>query len=65
MEIYTYRLLFERGWNRCGTFYYKPDLERSCCKLYTPRLEADKFVPRRDQIKALRRIIPLAFEAVE
>jgi arginyl-tRNA---protein transferase len=28
----------ERGWRRCGTYYYKPNLLKSCCKLFTHRL---------------------------
>jgi len=61
METYTYELLMERGWRRCGTFYYKPNLENSCCKLFTHRLPVAKFKPKKDQKKALKRLIALAY----
>ena len=65
MEPYTYELLMERGWRRCGTYYYKPNLQKSCCKLYTHRMEARLFKPKRDQKKAIKRVIALAYEKVE
>ncbi len=65
MEPYTYELLMERGWRRCGTYYYKPDLPQSCCKLFTHRLEVEKYKPKKDQKKALKKIIAIAYEKIE
>lgn len=39
----TYQRLINRGWRRSGCFLYRPNLIRSCCKLYTIILDADKF----------------------
>ena len=65
MDSYTYELFMERGWRRCGTYYYKPNMAKSCCKLFTHRSEAAKFVPKRDQRKAIKRVIMLAYDKVE
>lgn len=51
----------ERGWRRCGTYYYKPNLVKSCCKLFTHRLEVAKFKPKKDQKKAIKKVITIAF----
>ena len=64
MEPYTYELFIERGWRRCGTYYYKPNIEKSCCQLWTHRMYADKFKPKKDQKKAIKKVIALAFEKV-
>lgn len=29
-----YKDLMDRGWRRCGCYYYQPNLEKSCCKWY-------------------------------
>lgn len=65
MDSYTYELLIERGWRRCGTYYYKPILNKSCCKLFTHRMEANRFKPKRDQKKAVKRVIMIAYDRVE
>jgi arginine-tRNA-protein transferase len=65
MEPYTYQLLMERGWRRCGTYYYKPNLQKSCCKLFTHRLEVQKYKPKKDQKKALKKVIAIAYEKIE
>ena len=61
MVNYTYQLLMEKGWTRCGTYYYKSNTNKSCCKLYGHRLEVARFVPKKDQKKALKKIISLSF----
>jgi arginyl-tRNA--protein-N-Asp/Glu arginylyltransferase len=45
----------EKGWRRCGEYYYKPDMEKSCCQLNTIRLEAEKYVPNKKQRKIMGR----------
>ena len=47
--------MMDRGWRRCGTYYYKLDFEKSCCQSYTIRLEADKFQISGSQKKILKR----------
>jgi arginine-tRNA-protein transferase len=31
MTVGDYQKLMDRGWRRCGTYYYKWDLASSCC----------------------------------
>ena len=44
MGVDDYQLLMDRGWRRSGSYYYKSDLELSCCLLHTIRLKARDFV---------------------
>lgn len=62
MQTYTYELLMEKGWRRCGTYYYKPDLAKSCCKSFTHRLDVTGYRPKKDQKKALKKLIALAYD---
>ena len=39
MKCETYSALMDNGWRRCGTYYYKPNLFKSCCKMYTIRCD--------------------------
>jgi len=55
----------ERGWRRCGNYYYKPNLNKSCCQLFTHRLEVEKFRIKKDQKKTIKKVITLAYEKVE
>jgi arginine-tRNA-protein transferase len=55
----------ERGWRRCGTYYYKTDLTRSCCKQWTLRQDATKFRIKKDQKKTVRKIFDLIFGVQE
>lgn len=57
MHPYTYQLLAERGWRRCGTYYYKPDIKRSCCKLWTHRMDVNGFKIKKDQRKTVRSVV--------
>lgn len=45
----------DKGWRRCGEYYYKPDMEKSCCQLNTIRLEAEKYKPNKKQRKIMNR----------
>ena len=65
MHPYVYQLLIEKGWRRCGTYYYKPDLQKSCCKLWTHRQEVSKFAIKKDQKKVMRKIFKLGEEKAE
>ena len=65
MLPYTYELLMERGWRRCGTYYYKLDLARSCCKQWTIRQDATKFEIKKDQKKTVRKMLELAYDYTE
>lgn len=56
MHPYTYQVLAERGWRRCGTYYYKPDIKNACCKLWTHRMDTNKFKIKKDQRKTVRQV---------
>ena len=34
-----YQKMMDRGWRRCGEYFYKYDLEKSCCQPLTIRLD--------------------------
>ena len=36
-EPETYEKLMNKGWRRCGTYYYKFDFKTTCCLAYTIR----------------------------
>ena len=38
-----YEKMMKEGWRRCGDYTYKPNLSKSCCKLYTIKLDVEKF----------------------
>lgn len=52
----SYKKLIDRGWRRSGHYVYKPNLARTCCMLYTIRLDADAFVPDKAQRRALNKL---------
>ncbi|TBU33230.1 arginine-tRNA-protein transferase [Dichomitus squalens] len=55
MGCRVYQEMMDRGWRRSGTYYYKPDLRRSCCPQYTIRLDAIRFNPSKSQRKLINR----------
>lgn len=54
----------ERGWRRCGTYYYKLDLSKSCCKQWTHRLNVNNFKIKKDQKKTIKKMITICYEAI-
>ena len=50
-EMYE-RLMF-CGWRRCGTYLYKKDLQKCCCKLYSMRLDVERFKINKDQRRVM------------
>ena len=63
MHPYVYQLLAERGWRRCGTYYYKPDLKKSCCKLWTHRQDVTNFSIKKDQKKTIRKLMKIYYKS--
>lgn len=45
----------DRGWRRCGDYYYKANLETSCCKPFSIRLDVGKYQIRRSHQKVMNR----------
>jgi arginine-tRNA-protein transferase len=43
----------ERGWRRCGAYYYKYDFTTACCQPYTIRLDVNQFEISKSQKKVL------------
>ncbi|CAF0938705.1 unnamed protein product [Didymodactylos carnosus] len=49
MLVDDYQLLMDRGWRKCGTYYYKALMNKTCCPLYTIRCDANYFQSTRSQ----------------
>ena len=50
-----YEKMMKDGWRRCGDYVYLPNLEKSCCKLYTCRLNVEDFKINKEQKKIMKR----------
>ena len=53
--VEIYEKMMKDGWRRCGDYVYIPNLEKSCCKLYTCLLNVGEFKINKDQIKVMKR----------
>ena len=53
--VEIYERMMRDGWRRCGNFVYIPNIEKSCCKLYTHRLNIEDFKINKDQKKVMKR----------
>ena len=53
--VEIYEKMMKDGWRRCGDYVYIPNLEKSCCKLYTCLLNVGEFKINKDQIKIMKR----------
>ncbi|KIY71463.1 hypothetical protein CYLTODRAFT_429499 [Cylindrobasidium torrendii FP15055 ss-10] len=51
----VYQQMIDRNWRRSGTWCYRPDLKRSCCPLYTIKLDVSEFKPSKSQRKLVNR----------
>jgi len=54
-RVDDYEEMMNRGWRRCGSYYYKTDLQGSCCQLYTIRLKAAEFKISQKQKKIMNK----------
>lgn len=54
MSVDDYQKLMDRGWRRCGTYYYKYDFEKSCCQPFTIRLDATEYQISHSQRKVMK-----------
>ena len=55
MRSSDYESLMLKGWRRCGSYYYKPDVPNSCCRLNTIRCDAASFSLNKSQRKVQNR----------
>ena len=53
--VEIYEKMMKDGWRRCGDYVYIPNLEKSCCKLYTCRLNVEDFKINKEQKKVMKR----------
>ena len=53
--VKIYEKMMKDGWRRCGDYVYLPNLEKSCCKLYTCRLNVEDFKINKEQKKIMKR----------
>jgi len=54
-RVDDYEVMMYRGWRRCKEYYYKTDLENSCCQLYTIRLDVNEYVMSHKQRKVMNK----------
>ena len=47
--------LYQAGWWRTGTIYFKPDIRKVCCPNYSIRLEANRYVMSKSQRSIVRK----------
>jgi arginine-tRNA-protein transferase len=50
-----YQEMMDRGWRRCGDYYYQPDNSKQCCKMLTIRLDTLRFQIRNSHKKVMKR----------
>ncbi len=55
MTTGDYQKLMDRGWRRCGAYFYKYDFEGSCCQPYTIRLDTTEFKITQSQKKVMKK----------
>ena len=55
MTVETYDKLCNMGFRRSGRFIYKPDLLRSCCRLYTIRTKPDQVQLTKELKKCIKK----------
>ena len=46
--------LIEKGWTRCGNLIYRTSYEKTCCKLYQPRININNFKITNEQKKIMK-----------
>lgn len=51
LSMDLYEKLMDRGWTRCGSYFYKPNLEISCCRPYIMRIFCDEYKPTNKNLK--------------
>ena len=55
IPIDIYQEMFEKGWTRCGDLLYRTTYEKTCCKLYQPRININNFKLNNEQKKIMKR----------
>jgi arginyl-tRNA--protein-N-Asp/Glu arginylyltransferase len=55
LTCHDYQVMMDRGWRRCGEYFYKWDFETSCCQPYTIRLNVGDYTASKEQLKVMRR----------
>ncbi|CAF1231171.1 unnamed protein product [Adineta ricciae] len=54
MLVDDYQILMDRGWRKCGTYYYKALMKTTCCPLYTIRCDVNNFQISRSQRRVVQ-----------
>ncbi|UJR28957.1 hypothetical protein I4U23_010174 [Adineta vaga] len=54
MLVDDYQILMDRGWRKCGTYYYKALMKITCCPLYTIRCDVNNFEISRSQRRVIQ-----------
>lgn len=65
LSFEKYERLIKEGWRRSGSFMYKPDLLRSCCRQYTIRTNYDMFIDDKYYTKSNKKTMRRFYKAME
>jgi arginyl-tRNA--protein-N-Asp/Glu arginylyltransferase len=55
IPVDIYEEMYSKGWTRCGQCVYLSNYEKTCCKLYQPRLNINNFQITKEQAKIMKR----------
>ena len=55
IPIDIYEEMVSKGWTRCGESIYLTTYDKTCCKLYQPRLNVNNFQITKEQKKIMKR----------
>ena len=55
IPVDIYQRFIERGWSKCGNQIYKRNYEKSCCKIYQPRVNINNFKISKNQQKVMKK----------
>ena len=55
IPVDIYQNFIEKGWSKCGIQLYKRNYEKSCCKIYQPRVNINNFKITKEQKKVMKR----------
>ena len=55
LPLDVFEEMFFKGWTRCGNSFYYTIYDKTCCKLYQPRLNINNFKISKEQKKIMKR----------
>jgi len=56
MSLSDYKQLLDKGWRRCGDYFYKADTDQCCCRPYQIRIDTTKYLEKNKQRKTMIKV---------